>query len=425
MGIYFLVILWWCALGWSLVAFVRAFVIFERKPNESQLFQQLLAGLIYLGVALAIVSNVLHFAVGALLATSGAVAIILGLALQSTLADVFSGIAISLGRSYSIGDWIVVDSGFEGRIIEANWQAVHLLTASNDLAVIPNSVLAKAKLVNRSSPNETHGATTLIRLQPSVLPSRAVEVALEGLASCNLILRAPPPTVSIKTLSASEIELEISYRIRDRSIIGAAQNEVLDRLFRCIIAAGMRFAPTPGSAEISMSAPDSDDGLAAPLALVHWLPLFSSLSEQQKTVLAGKMSRKTYAAGDMVLEQGAVSQALTILRSGVVAIYISKDGREYELARLAPGDYCGEAGFLLGEPQSGSVRALTRSIVYDVKAEDLAPLLRERPTLSEELGRVLARRRALAEADEAGVASHEDRSAKRLSDRIRQLFKLD
>ncbi|MEJ0092256.1 MAG: mechanosensitive ion channel family protein [Methylocella sp.] len=124
LGIYFLVILWWCALGWSLVAFVRAFVIFERKPNESQLFQQLLAALIYLGVALAIASNVLHFAVGALLATSGAVAIILGLALQSTLADVFSGIAISLGRSYSIGDWIVVDSGFEGRIIAASLKPI-------------------------------------------------------------------------------------------------------------------------------------------------------------------------------------------------------------------------------------------------------------------------------------------------------------
>ena len=42
------------------------------------------------------------------MATSGVVAIILGLALQNTLSDVFSGIALTLGRPFVIGDWIVL-----------------------------------------------------------------------------------------------------------------------------------------------------------------------------------------------------------------------------------------------------------------------------------------------------------------------------
>ncbi len=426
LGVHLLEILWWCALAWTLVAFIRAVVIFERRPHESELSQQLLAGLIYLSVALGIIGNVFSIPIGALLATSGAVAIILGLALQSTLADVFSGIAINLGRSYSIGDWIVIDGGPEGRIIEANWQAIHLLTPSNDLAVIPNSVLAKAKLVNISSPNEAHGAKTMVLLQPTMPPSQVVELALEALASCNLILHAPIPTVTIKSFSASEVELELSYRIRDRSIASAAQNEVLDRVFRHATAAGLRFAPTPGGADIAASLRNGDD-IAAPLsprALVGRLPLFSSLSEQQKMALAEKMSSRTYAAGELVIEQGTISQTLTILRSGVLALYSVADGREHELMRLAPGEYFGEGGFLLGEPQLGAMRALTRVIVYDIKAEDLAPLLKERPTLAEELGRVLASRRAIAAADETKMASHDNPSAKRLSDRIRQLFKI-
>jgi small-conductance mechanosensitive channel len=95
-GILLLEILWWVLLARTLVSVVDAFVIFERRPNESRLFQQLIAGLIYLGVALAIVGDDFNVPIGALFATSGAVAIIAGLALQSTLADVFSGIAISL-----------------------------------------------------------------------------------------------------------------------------------------------------------------------------------------------------------------------------------------------------------------------------------------------------------------------------------------
>jgi len=45
-----------------------------------------------------------------LLATSGAVAIIMGLALQSTLSDVFSGIVLNTTKPYQLNDWIVVES---------------------------------------------------------------------------------------------------------------------------------------------------------------------------------------------------------------------------------------------------------------------------------------------------------------------------
>jgi hypothetical protein len=49
------------------------------------------------------------------LATSGAVAIIVGLALQSTLSDVFSGIVLNTTKPYQIDDWISID-GTEGRV---------------------------------------------------------------------------------------------------------------------------------------------------------------------------------------------------------------------------------------------------------------------------------------------------------------------
>ena len=50
-----------------------------------------------------------------LLATSGIIAIVLGLALQSTLGDVFSGISLSIEKPYRIGDEILLDGGAERR----------------------------------------------------------------------------------------------------------------------------------------------------------------------------------------------------------------------------------------------------------------------------------------------------------------------
>ena len=95
----------------------------------------------------------------------------LGLALQSTLGDVFSGIVLNLAKPYHPGDWIILDAGTQGCVIETDWRATHILTPDNDLAIIPNSVIAKAKLINASQPMRAHGLTIIVRLEPTVAPS--------------------------------------------------------------------------------------------------------------------------------------------------------------------------------------------------------------------------------------------------------------
>src|SRR6266404_4191685 len=99
-------IAWWLWAAWFLVGVLRAVVVFQRSPREAKLLQDLLAGLIYLVAVFAIVAYVFDLPIQGLLATSGVVAIILGLALQSTLGDVFSGIVLSFSRPYRPGDWV-------------------------------------------------------------------------------------------------------------------------------------------------------------------------------------------------------------------------------------------------------------------------------------------------------------------------------
>ena len=111
-------IAWWAWGAWLLVGFLRSFLIFERRPREAKLLQDLIAGLIYLAAAFAIIAYVFDLPIRGLLATSGAIAIILGLALQSSLGDVFSGLVLSFSRPYRPDDWVKLDSGTEGRVIE-------------------------------------------------------------------------------------------------------------------------------------------------------------------------------------------------------------------------------------------------------------------------------------------------------------------
>src|ERR1700757_2258115 len=107
---------WWLWAAWFLVSCLRAFVIVEHRPREGKLLQDLLAGLMYLAAVFAIIAYVFDLRIQGLLATSGVVAIMLGLALQNTLGDVFAGLVLSFSRPYRPGDWISLDGGLEGRV---------------------------------------------------------------------------------------------------------------------------------------------------------------------------------------------------------------------------------------------------------------------------------------------------------------------
>jgi hypothetical protein len=111
--------------------------------------------------------------VGTLLATSGAVAIVVGLALQSALGDAFSGRVLNLRRPYRIDDWMAVDSTLEGQLIETNWRATHLMTVERHVAIVPNSVMAKTRFVNANTTTVPRGVTA---------PSRNMERFLRRLS---------------------------------------------------------------------------------------------------------------------------------------------------------------------------------------------------------------------------------------------------
>ncbi len=79
------------------------FVVLENRPRETRIVSDLFAGAIVVATLLGIVNFAFEVPIRGLLATSGVIAIVLGLALRSTLSDVFSGIAVGLERPYVPG----------------------------------------------------------------------------------------------------------------------------------------------------------------------------------------------------------------------------------------------------------------------------------------------------------------------------------
>ncbi|HEY3912405.1 MAG TPA: mechanosensitive ion channel family protein [Stellaceae bacterium] len=420
-------IAWWLWSAWFLVGLLRAFVITEHRPREGKLVQDLLAGLVYLAASFAIIAYVFDLPIKGLLATSGAIAIILGLALQSTLSDVFSGIVLNFSRPYRPGDWISIDGATDGRVIEMNWRATHVLTGKRDLAIVPNSAIAKAKIVNSSSPSGVHGITVTVQLDAKAAPAAGAEILGHAVLNSRLILATPAPAITVKSITASATEYDIAFFVDDLSQSTRAQNELFDFISRHLAAAGIDLAS-------SQSQPYSPpavirDGRGTPAERVlALLAIFAGLTDEERMTLAAKTRPKHYDEGETLVEPGTVLHSLFMIGAGVVSITTIVSEGEIELMRLGPGDHFGEIGLLTGAAASARLWALAPATIYELAKDDLAPMLEARPEVSHELCRALARRQA---AGQLLIASPDiDRSvpANRVagwfSDRLHRLFDL-
>ncbi|CDX55140.1 MscS Mechanosensitive ion channel [Mesorhizobium plurifarium] len=234
-------ILWWTHLAWTIIGVVRIWLMLNRGPREAHLVRDMTVGVIYPGVALSIIGFVFGMPVGTLIATSGIVAIVFGLALQNTLGDLFSGIALTLGRTYAIGDWIRMKDGPEGRVVETNWRSANLLTAEYNIVVVPNSVLARQALTNLSRPDDTRQITLTVRVVP-IQPSFAEEAMCSALQGSTRIVKDPPPIVALKRIDAAAIEVDLLFRIADPADWAAARNEIIDLIYSQCEADGLALA---------------------------------------------------------------------------------------------------------------------------------------------------------------------------------------
>jgi small-conductance mechanosensitive channel len=226
---------WWILGAWllkSLLDLVLSRTVFpdNGEPHARRLFADLASALIYVLAFVGVVDTVLKQPVSSFLATSGVLAIVLGLALQNTLADVFAGLAINIERPFGAGDWISLPDRVSGQVIEVNWRATRLRTLTNDTIVMPNSVVAKAIVTNHSRPIGLHFRTLRLDVEHTVAPARVLEALQAAATGSPGTAPATVATARACEFSDSLIGYELAFAIDDFALAPGIQSEVVRRI---------------------------------------------------------------------------------------------------------------------------------------------------------------------------------------------------
>jgi small-conductance mechanosensitive channel len=100
-----------------------------------------------------VILNGLGVSITPMLTALGVGGLAVALALQEPLANFFAGLFITLAGQIRLGDYIRLDSGQEGYVVDFSWRSTRLRMLANNLVVVPNSKLAQAILVNHHLPS--------------------------------------------------------------------------------------------------------------------------------------------------------------------------------------------------------------------------------------------------------------------------------
>jgi small-conductance mechanosensitive channel/CRP-like cAMP-binding protein len=366
---------WWLLGARVAVGLVRLVVVLEHRPRETKMISDLLAGLIYVATTLAVVNFVFGVAIAGLVATSGVLAILLGLALQSTLSDVFSGLAVGLERPYKPGDVIWVEGGIEGQVIQINWRSTQITTINDSVAIVPNSVIAKSRLENRSAPTPTRSVTVTVHIEASIDPRRVLATMRAAALSSRHPLAAPAFSVECVNLSGDGNSYEVRFVVMSSDDVRPARTDMLAQIHRHFRHAGIGFGVTGVEPLPPARPPTLDDMLAASDA-------FGALAPPQRDTLAGNLALTSFAPDQTLLREGECADAVYLLTEGTVEISQPHgDGRRV-LLHASPGDTVGMLGLITGLPSLVAARTLTPVTAYRLAGTSLSALLREHPELA-------------------------------------------
>lgn len=188
---------------------VRRF--FERKDYDPALESFLQSFIkIALKVLLAVlVVTQLGVKTSSLVAMVGAAGLAIGLALQGSLANFAGGVLILLFKPFRVGDWISAQ-GLDGAVKEISIFNTKLNTFGNQVAIIPNGILANGNIVNYSTePNRRENYIVGIGYGSDI--KKAKDILLDICAKDERILEDPAPEVYVNSLGDSSVDLTLRF----------------------------------------------------------------------------------------------------------------------------------------------------------------------------------------------------------------------
>lgn len=404
-------VIWWLAPAYYLALGVDRFIWVPIEIRTGRYIPNIIRRMVFLFIYLLALFGVVAFVfdqkLTSLLATSGVIAMIVGLAIQINIANIFSGIAINLERPFRIDDWVKIGDYAEGKVLDINWRATRIKTRDDTVLTIPNSKASESPITNFSYPTTGYFKYFTIHVDPIHSPERVKKVLLDAALATEGVSNDPPPATRFLGLTEGMTGQSESWAanyligvyVNDYGMKFAHNEAIWLNVWTHLKHAGIRHVMERREVLMTVEGVKRKEArVNKTLNILNEMDIFQPFSLDSKRYISQKMRRQYYTPGDIVVRQGDAGDSLFIVDEGALGVWTKlRDGKSIEIARLGAGNFFGEMALLTGEPRSATIVAITDTFCYEITKMDVLPLLEDQPELFYPLSDVLSERKMATE----------------------------
>ncbi len=403
-----------------------------RKRNIPSLIEDIFtAAVVTLGACVGLYYEVGISATG-LFTASGATAIIIGIALQTVIQDLFSGLSVNMDASCAIGDRITVymtemEDKFYGTVTGIGWRCTYLRLPDGAILSVPNRILTSNWMVNHSRPPGPKRLMADIPIDPRVPVDRAHSILLDAAfkaVRAPTLSQIPEPSVEIKEITPAATLYEVCfYADPNKAEPEAARAIMYGEVQRALNRFGLA-RPVAPMEIVSMPETESDWDEAQIRETLKKTPYFEGiLEERQLDILESNSTTREIAPNATFIRQDDEGDSMYVLQEGVARVTVHREGGdEQQVAVLTSGDIVGEMSLMLGVSRTATVTAITKIRALEIPKAAISALLDDSPQILESFGEILSRRQeelgAIVKAD-----SNKGKAQQALLTRLRAYFR--
>ena len=375
------------------------FVVRWKKGSFPAAFKNIITMVVLVVSVLFLMKGILDINVTSLIATTTVLTATIGLAFQSTLANMLAGLSIHLEKPLKQGDWITA-GGHEGNVLDITLRSTRMRTIENNEVFIPNSQVLSGAVINYSLPDHSTIRKVAIGVSYHVAPNTVRKTVLDVLAAVGGIHAHPEPMVRVMNYGDFSVNYEIRYAIHEYQRYLEIEAEIMNLLWYRFKRDGIEIPfpiQTVHLKEITAESKRAEHELAVAgtLALMGKVDFLSPLSQDERRKLVETVGVKDYAAGELTFRQGDAGDSFYIIKKGSVEVIVGKAGTDgVVVATLGPGNFFGEMSLLTGAARTATIRVKEDAEFVVIDRESFRDTLVHNPSIAESLSRILAERQA-------------------------------
>lgn len=408
--------------------FIDLWLAKARKAPIPKIIRDLSLVAIFAVIALFLLYTKGNFNLASLLTTSAVLTMVIGLAAQETLGNLFAGLALQTEKFFQMGEWISFREHV-GQVVGMTWKSTLIKTLENEIIYIPNSVVSKEVIKNYSRPEPKRIVVFEVGVEYGAPPNKVRRVMLETLDQHPRVFKNPPPQVRLVNFG----DFAITYQIRfwndefekERQIRADLMNDLWYALRRNGIT-----IPFP-IRDVRLHHIEMEQARLLNESMVNELkeklkkvPVVKALSEKDVNLLATRVKVEAYGNGEMIVREGDTGDSMYIIKEGLCDIMVSKAGAAGPVATLGVEDFFGEMSLLTGAARSATVVARGDALLLKIDKAAFEEVMKEHPAIAEALAEALNKRQA-ALAEIMGKKHDVTPSATaQILSRIRSFFKI-